>query len=82
VIADLLASLRPAQWTKNLLVFAGLIFSQGFLHPVLIGRGLWWPVPMMILLRTLLLIVLLIELTKRCRPIEAGREAARHSVHA
>jgi len=39
-------------------------------------------VPMMILLRTLLLIVLLIELTKRCRPIEAGREAARHSVHA
>ncbi|HKZ86011.1 MAG TPA: glycosyltransferase 87 family protein [Anaerolineae bacterium] len=51
-------------------------------YPVLIGRGLWWPVPMMILLRTLLLIVLLIELTKRCRPIEAGREAARHSVHA
>jgi len=38
VIADLLASLRPAQWTKNLLVFAGLIFSQGFLQPGLIGR--------------------------------------------
>jgi len=38
VIADLLASLRPAQWTKNLLVFAGLIFSQGFLEPGLIGR--------------------------------------------
>ena len=38
MIADLLASLRPAQWTKNLLVFAGLIFSQGFLEPGLIGR--------------------------------------------
>ncbi len=38
MVTDLLASLRPAQWTKNLLVFAGLIFSQGFLHPVLIGR--------------------------------------------
>ena len=38
MIADLLASLRPAQWTKNLLVFAGLIFSQGFLQPGLIGR--------------------------------------------
>jgi 4-hydroxybenzoate polyprenyltransferase len=38
VIADLLASLRPGQWTKNLLVFAGLIFSQGFLQPALVGR--------------------------------------------
>ena len=38
MIAALLASLRPAQWTKNLLVFAGLIFSQGFLQPGLIGR--------------------------------------------
>ncbi|MBI4011280.1 MAG: decaprenyl-phosphate phosphoribosyltransferase [Candidatus Rokubacteria bacterium] len=38
MIADLLASLRPAQWTKNLLVFAGLIFSQGFLQPALVGR--------------------------------------------
>jgi 4-hydroxybenzoate polyprenyltransferase len=33
------ASLRPGQWTKNLLVFAGLIFSQGLQHPRLVGRA-------------------------------------------
>ena len=29
--ANLLLSLRPRQWTKNVLVFAGLIFSQKLL---------------------------------------------------
>ncbi len=38
VIADLLTSLRPRQWTKNLLVFAGLIFSQSLHRPALVGR--------------------------------------------
>jgi 4-hydroxybenzoate polyprenyltransferase len=32
-----LESLRPTQWTKNLIVFAGLIFSQNFLNvPLLV----------------------------------------------
>jgi 4-hydroxybenzoate polyprenyltransferase len=39
VILDLVASLRPRQWTKNLLVFAGLIFSQNLNRPVLAGRA-------------------------------------------
>lgn len=30
---SLLLSLRPAQWTKNLLVFAGLVFGQRLLDP-------------------------------------------------
>ena len=35
--------------------------------PVLIPRGLWQPVIVTIVLRTLLLIILLIELVQRCR---------------
>ena len=38
-LADLAWSLRPGQWTKNLLVFAGLIFSQGLERPVLVARA-------------------------------------------
>jgi 4-hydroxybenzoate polyprenyltransferase len=30
---NLLASLRPSQWTKNLIVFAGLIFGERLGHP-------------------------------------------------
>ena len=41
---NLLVSLRPAQWTKNLIVFAGLLFGQrgdapAFLDPHAIGRA-------------------------------------------
>jgi 4-hydroxybenzoate polyprenyltransferase len=31
--AVLVAAMRPKQWTKNLIIFAGLVFSQNFFHP-------------------------------------------------
>ena len=42
---SLLVSLRPAQWTKNLIIFAGLMFGQrggapAFLDPQAIGQAL------------------------------------------
>jgi 4-hydroxybenzoate polyprenyltransferase len=34
-------SLRPKQWTKNLCIFAGLIFSQNFTSVPLITKSVW-----------------------------------------
>jgi 4-hydroxybenzoate polyprenyltransferase len=34
-----LASLRPRQWTKNLLLFAGVIFAQKLGHPACVTRA-------------------------------------------
>ena len=33
LLAGLVTSLRPSQWTKNLFVFAGLMFGQRLLEP-------------------------------------------------
>jgi len=38
--ANLVISLRPGQWTKNLLVFAGVLFGQRLLEPAAVGRSL------------------------------------------
>src|SRR5437868_3372784 len=45
VAISLLVSLRPAQWTKNLIVFTALLFGQlgaqpAFLDPHAIGRAI------------------------------------------
>lgn len=39
VAADLLVSLRPDQWTKNLFVFAGLVFGERLLEPGAVARS-------------------------------------------
>ena len=36
----LLVSLRPSQWTKNLIVFAGLLFGQRLTDPASVGAAL------------------------------------------
>jgi 4-hydroxybenzoate polyprenyltransferase len=84
VIADLVGSLRPRQWTKNLLVFAGLIFSGNLARPALVGR-----VVLAFLIFCLLsgAVYLLNDVTdaerdrshpqKRLRPVAAGRLSPR-----
>ena len=39
-ISGLLQSLRPEQWTKNLIVFAALIFGQRLFDPAAVGQSL------------------------------------------
>jgi 4-hydroxybenzoate polyprenyltransferase len=39
MIKNIFISLRPKQWTKNLVIFAGLIFSQNLAHPVLLAKA-------------------------------------------
>jgi 4-hydroxybenzoate polyprenyltransferase len=40
LIGPLIEALRPKQWTKNLLLFAGLLFSQQFNHPDFVLRAI------------------------------------------
>ena len=39
-VAGLVASMRPEQWTKNLIVFAALIFGLRLFDPAAVGRSL------------------------------------------
>jgi 4-hydroxybenzoate polyprenyltransferase len=40
LVKSLLVSLRPHQWTKNLVVFAGLLFGQQLFNPQALARSL------------------------------------------
>ena len=39
MILPLVEALRPKQWTKNLLVFVGIVFAQHATDPALIVRA-------------------------------------------
>jgi len=40
VLRSLIESMRPAQWAKNLILFAGIIFAQKFLDPDLLLKAI------------------------------------------
>jgi 4-hydroxybenzoate polyprenyltransferase len=40
MIKSIFISMRPNQWTKNLIIFAGLIFSQNLGHPLLLAKAI------------------------------------------
>ncbi len=75
----MLRLLRPKQWSKNLLVFAALLFTGGFRDPFLLGRSFLAFAGMCALASAVYIFNDLIDLqrdrahpTKRNRPIASG----------
>ena len=80
MIAAFLEALRPKQWTKNLLVFAGVLFSQQFDKPALVLRAAAGFVAFSLLAGSLYLLndfrdqeADRIHPKKRARPFASGR---------
>ncbi len=80
----LLKAMRPRQWTKNLLVFAGLVFAQRVLDVGALGRSVGAFVVFCLLASMIYLINDLGDLesdrqhpTKRYRPLASGKLTAR-----
>ncbi len=76
----LLKEMRPRQWSKNLLIFAGLVFAQRVLDWVALGRAFGAFVVFCLLSSVVYLINDLKDLesdrqhpTKRFRPLAAGK---------
>src|SRR6185437_12166712 len=79
----LVKAMRPRQWTKNLLVFAGLVFAQRFLDIGALGRAVGAFVVFCLLASLIYLINDLSDLesdrqhpTKRYRPLASGKLSA------
>jgi 4-hydroxybenzoate polyprenyltransferase len=82
LIAPLLRALRPKQWTKNLLVFAGVIFAQQASNPALLLRAGAGFVAFSLLAGTVYMLNDLRDIEsdrqhpkKRLRPIASGKLA-------
>ena len=80
MIAALVQELRPKQWTKNLLLFAGVLFSQQANHPHLLLRAFAGFVAFSLLAGTVYMLNDLRDVRhdrlhpkKRERPIASGR---------
>lgn len=82
MIGPLLQALRPKQWTKNLLVFAGIIFAQQAGDPALLLRAVAGFVAFSLLAGTVYMLNDLRDIEsdrqhpkKRLRPIASGKLA-------
>jgi len=80
VIGALIRELRPKQWTKNLLLFAGVLFSQHLTDPQLMLRAAAGFVAFSLLAGSIYMLNDLKDLevdrrhaVKRLRPLAAGR---------
>jgi 4-hydroxybenzoate polyprenyltransferase len=80
MLGAFITGLRPRQWTKNLLVFAGLIFSQGLNEPTLVARSVFAFVVFCLLSGSVYLINDVMDAErdrahpqKRFRPVASGR---------
>jgi 4-hydroxybenzoate polyprenyltransferase len=89
VLTSLFISLRPHQWTKNLLVFAGLLFGLKLLDPVAIARSVIAFAVFCALAGVVYLINDIVDRetdkqhpTKSLRPIAAGDLAVSHAAMA
>ena len=79
-MVDILKSLRPGQWTKNLFIFAALVFAREALTGPSLGRAIWAFVVFCLLSGALYLVNDVCDVQadrlhpkKRLRPIAAGR---------
>jgi 4-hydroxybenzoate polyprenyltransferase len=80
MLGAFITGLRPRQWTKNLLVFAGLVFSQGLNDPALVARSVFAFVVFCLLSGSVYLINDVMDAErdrahpqKRFRPVASGR---------
>ena len=80
MILALLQALRPKQWTKNLLLFAGVLFSQHMNDPSLVLRALYGFIAFSLLSGSVYLLNDLLDVesdrqhpVKKKRPIASGR---------
>jgi 4-hydroxybenzoate polyprenyltransferase len=84
MIQDFLTELRPRQWTKNLVAFAALIFSQNLDHPSMVFQALMGFVSLCLLSGSIYVLNDLADLEKdranplkRHRPLASGRLGSR-----
>lgn len=89
MVKDIIISMRPQQWLKNLFVFAALVFSRQFTDPAKIGLSLLAFIVFCLLSGAVYLINDIIDAEedrahhkKRNRPLAAGRLSIRKAVGA